>query len=54
MYNELKLDDVIAPEIGYELQKAAVDDLCALHTIALMYHEHSLLNKCILASLELI
>lgn len=27
LYNELKLSDVIAPEIVYELQKTAVDDL---------------------------
>lgn len=46
--------DVIPPEIGYELQRATLDDLWPLHTIALMYHELSLLNKCILASQEMI
>lgn len=49
-----KRRDVIPPEIGYELQRATLDDLWPLHTIALMYHERSLLNKCILASRELI
>lgn len=53
-YSKWKRCDVIPPEIGYELQRATLDDLWPLHTIALMYHELSLLNKCILASQELI